>query len=154
MKKLKILSLVLMLLVGITCFSACKWEKTYTYEILNDAMAPALETGDRLTVKKADQYNVGDIIVFIEEESIYITRIIGSIQDEGVTYFMCKADSNPNLDGTAADGLWEDDAEYLQDLIDDYQYTKQDVESAYPYMIFITADEIQGSMIEIVKKGN
>jgi len=154
MKKFKVLSLVLMLLVGVTCFAACKWEMTYTYEILNDAMAPVLETGDKITVKKADEYNVGDIIVYTEEDVIYISRIIGSIEDEGVTYFMCKADNNPNLDGSAADGLWEDDAEYLQNLIEDNQYTKQDVADDYPYMVFVTADEIKGSMIEIVKKGN
>lgn len=154
MRKFKILSLVLILMVGVVCFSACKFEyyKTYTLEILTDNMAPTLEVGDKVKVRSNDTYKSGDIIAYSENNLMYISRIVFVLEEDNKKYYICHSDNNVNLDGTAADGEWEDDAAYLQDLVDNGA-TKQDVIDDCGTMVaFVTFGQIQGVCIEIIKK--
>ena len=153
MKKLKILSIALILLVGVMCFSACNFGggRTISFEIMSDNMAPALENGDKVKIKEKDEYVVGDIILYTEEDLKYLCRVLVVFAEEGQTYYICRGDNNQNLDGTSSNGQWEDDAEYIQDVLGDY-ITKQKLEDRFgPAVIVITTDQIEGYVYDVIK---
>ena len=154
MKKFKILSVVLMLVLGVMCFSACKFnfDRTPTYKILSNSMAPALLIGDKVEVKEKDNYILGDIIAFNFNEHTVIHRIIYIIQEDGVTYYICKGDSVQNLDGSDSDGEWIDDKETVYSFISFDDATIEELKNQYgPLIQVITEDQILGVAEKIEK---
>ena len=154
MKKLKILSLVLMLMVGVTLFSACSFfgGKTLSFQIMSDSMAPALEVGDKVKIKEKDEYVVGDIIAYTAEERLFLVgRVLFKFEEEGVTYFICRGDNNQNLDHTDSNGQWEDDAEIIRNTFGS-NVTKQEITNEFgPAVIIVSLDQIEGYVYDVVK---
>lgn len=153
MKKLKVLAIVLMLMVGVICFSACKPKG---YEILTNSMAPVLEMGDRVVIEAKDEYNVGDIVRFSIDgvDMKIVHRIIFILEDNNVTYYICKADNTQNLDGTDSNGLWVDDYDYIKALVDGGATTMNDIIVATDSgnLSFVEFDQIQGAVYDIIRK--
>lgn len=153
MKKLRKLTIALMLLVGVMCFSACDFntEKTLTYEIVNDSMAPALEIGDKVKVKAKEVYEVGDIIAHTHRDRVYITRIIYIFKAGSINFYICKGDNIQNLDGTDANGEWSDDAAYIQDLVDSGVSRTQFLDDYSWAISNVNIKEIKGYVFETIK---
>lgn len=63
---------------------------TASLTVKGNSMLPALNEGDEISVKKEDDYHVGDIIVFdYPGEGLLIHRIISI--DDGI--YICKGDN-------------------------------------------------------------
>ena len=153
MKKLKVLALVLMLMVGITCFSACNFGggRTMSFQIMSDSMAPALEAGDFVKIKEKDDYVVGDIIAYTEDELLYVARVLYTFEENGKTYFVCRGDNNQNLDYTPSNGQWEDDAEILRNTLGNTT-TKQEILDEFSVAVFIISlDQINGYVYDVIE---
>ncbi len=60
-------------------------------DVLSGSMEPAFSTGDRLIIRREENYGTGDIITFNEEGAFVTHRIVG---DSG-SGFVTKGDANP-----------------------------------------------------------
>ena len=89
------------------------------YEVLSNSQSPHFVKGDMVIVKPQQDYEVGDIIKFNIPGSLPTThRLLGIVEENGQTYYICHGDAVDNLDGselTKSD--WEDDAEFMKTLI-------------------------------------
>ena len=155
MKKLKLLSLILVIMAGVMCFSACEFSLfgNQYLEVKSDSMAPAMKTGDMVVVKEKEEYGNGDIIVFVHGQNITVChRIIFTFIDNQDVFYICKGDNVQNLDGTKADGKWNDDARYIENLVYGGA-TLSDIVKDYGMLIqVVEKDQIQGEVINIIKK--
>ena len=67
----------------------------YTFfEIVSGSMSPTIEKGDMIIVKIDNDYKVGDIVSFKEEDSIITHRIV----EKGDNYYVTKGDANNTVD--------------------------------------------------------
>lgn len=148
MKKLKVLSLALILMLGVVFFSGCeiKMFGIRIFEVETSSMAPAIENGDNVMIKGKETYKIGDIIAFTMINNVVCHRIIYTIEENDITYYICKGDATDNLDGSPADGKWLDDSNYLRNLINEGA-TKQDI--TYLNVQVITKAQIQGKVVKI-----
>ena len=155
MKKLKIFSLVLVLMLGVVCFSGCSLfnrEKVSTYEALSDSMAPAIVCGDKVKIKEKSIYEVGDIVLFTHNGLPIIHRIIFKFVEDNEVYFVCKGDGVQNLDYSVADGEWADDALIIENFIDDGA-TMVDIMLEYGAVVqILTESQIEGYVFDIIKQ--
>ena len=90
------------------------------YEVLSDSQAPVFKTGDMVIVKAQKEYKVGDIIKF--DTSIPVThRIIGIYGKGNEMRFICHGDnvSSANPDNGNNNAKWQDDADYVQSMINE-----------------------------------
>ena len=93
------------------------------YDVESNSQAPYYVEGDMVIVKAQDEYKVGDIIKFDESSTKTFPtthRLIAILKDsKGETRYICHGDNVQNLDRSDADGKWEDDAEFIQALVDE-----------------------------------
>jgi len=90
------------------------------YEVLSDSQAPIFREHDLVIVKAQKEYKVGDIVKF--DTSIPVThRIIGIYGEGNELRFICHGDNVPsaNPDNGAKNAKWEDDAAYVQSMINE-----------------------------------
>lgn len=159
MKKFKALMIAFALVVSVFCFTACKDHNQKTNdnriisEVLSDSMYPALSSGDKIVIEPQATYNKGDIVVYVLNENMTIAhRIIGIFEEEGVAYYICHGDNVQNIDGTTSNADWIDDAEYVQELINNNE-TKAEMEERFGYIAhIITFDQIKGAVVDIIRK--
>ncbi len=158
MKKLKVLSLAILLMVGVMCFSACQFGGLKTYVIESDAMAPALKEGDIVTVKEASDYEAGDIIAFkyshgltVIHRLVYVYSELDESTESYDTYYICHGDNtqsvNPYSNTLIAD--WEDDNAYIQGLVDDGATLEDLIDSCYNVQI-VEKDDIIGKVTNVL----
>ena len=88
------------------------------YEVLSDSQAPIYYRGDMVVVKAQDKYEVGDIIKFKLSTGTDVThRLIGILEENGVTYYIAHGDNVENVDGTVnTNSDYKDDVAYIQEL--------------------------------------
>lgn len=92
------------------------------YEVLSDSQAPIFREHDLVVVKAQKEYRVGDIIKF--DTSIPVThRLIAIYPDaygKGNHAYICHGDAVPsaNPDNGNNNVKWEEDAAYVQSMID------------------------------------
>ena len=150
MKKLKILTLVLILMLGVSCLSACSFGY---YEVLSDSMAPTIYAGDKVKIKEKDEYSVGDIVMFEFANIPAVHRIIYIDEEGGKTYYLCHGDAVQNADGTDADLRWEDDAAYVKKLIEEDGLTLAQVKAECGSLVqFVTIEQIKGAVVKVYRK--
>lgn len=92
------------------------------YNVESDSQAPYYYRGDMVVVKAQKEYKVGDIIKFDEtpDDGLPTThRLVYILIEEGTgkTYYICHGDANSDLDGSERDFKWEDDHEYVKQLV-------------------------------------
>lgn len=154
MKRFKILSLVVLLMVGVVCFGGCDlFNRDNTFEVLSNSMYPTLKVGDKVVVEERDNYVVGDIVVFNTAVPTVVHRIIGITTEGETTYYICHGDNvqsaNPNSETLIA--AWQDDANYIQGLIDNDKTIEQIRDEALNVQI-ITYNQIEGVVVRVIKK--
>ena len=155
MKKLKLLSLILVIMAGVMCFSACEFgfNGNQVLEVKSDSMAPAMKRGDKIVVKESGDYGNGDIVVFVYEQNITVChRIIFTFIDNQDVFYICKGDNVQNLDGSKADGKWRDDAKYIENLVYGGATLSEIVADCGLLIQVIQKDQICGEVISIIKK--
>lgn len=117
------------------------------YEVLSNSQAPYFVTGDMVVVKPQDEYKVGDILKF-DNGAPVTHRLIGMKTQNGVTYYICHGDNvkSANRENGLKIVSWEEDAEYVQSLINENKTitaignTLQDVQ-------IIESHQIEGKVI-------
>ena len=63
--------------------------------VMSDSMKPTFEKGDKIVVKKQKDYEVGDIITYIDNDKNFITHRIIEKYEDG---FITKGDNNNTED--------------------------------------------------------
>ena len=122
------------------------------YEVLSDSQAPYFTKNDIVIVKPQKEYKVGDIIKFdVTAKKILPTthRLIAILEDNGKTYYICHGDNAQDVDG-GYDGIgqWEDDAAYIQAMIDEGKTINDILSIPYKNTIQIpTIDQIEGKVV-------
>ena len=155
MKKLKVLSFIIILLVCVFCFSACEFgfNGNRVLEVKGNSMAPTMNIGDKIVVKKLEEYKNGDIILFTYNQNITVChRIIFTLIENEEVYYICKGDNIQNLDGTDADGKWRDDARYIENLVYNGANHLDIADDCGTSVQLVTKDQIQGKVVNIIKK--
>jgi signal peptidase len=70
-----------------------------THVVISGSMEPSIHEGDIVIVKQLDNYEIGDVIVYIRDDGLSIThRII----DIGIDGYVTKGDANQQHDPGAA----------------------------------------------------
>ncbi len=118
------------------------------YEVLSYSQEPYFTKGDMVIVKPQKEYKVGDIIKFDETGYLPTThRLVGILEENGTTYYICHGDNNQNADGspnTKCD--WEDDAKFVQSLIDSGK-TIAEIEDLASNIQTPTASQVEGKVV-------
>lgn len=115
------------------------------YEVLSDSMAPELWAGDKVTIEAQESYEVGDIICFNAQYKI-VHRVIGKLVEDGTTYYICHGDNNQSANPSSYGyATWQDDASYIQGLINQGKTVSQIRDIAYSVQI-ITEEQIEGKV--------
>ncbi len=58
------------------------------------SMMPTIKPGTRVAVAMAEEYAVGDVVVFLDKATLYIHRIIDRIEDRGEIIIITKGDNS------------------------------------------------------------
>ncbi|MBQ8806346.1 MAG: signal peptidase I [Bacteroidaceae bacterium] len=66
-----------------------------THVVMSDSMEPAIYTGNVLLVKEMDDYQIGDIIVYVRDDGMSIVHRIVSVDFGG---YKTKGDNNAEED--------------------------------------------------------
>ncbi len=117
------------------------------YEVLSDSQAPIFREHDLVVVKAQKEYKVGDIIKF--DTTIPVTHRIIAIYDKGSELmFICHGDAVPsaNPENGAKNAAWQDDAAYVQSLIDagkDLTYIAENTQNEQ----IIKLSQVEGKVI-------
>ena len=118
------------------------------YEVLSDSQYPAFKTGDMVVVKPQKSYKIGDIIKFNQGELPVTHRLIGMVEESGITYYICHGDNvqsvNPNRETYTVP--WQDDAAYVQSLINQ-NYTLNEIAAATENEQIVSASQVEGIVI-------
>lgn len=118
------------------------------YEVLSNSQMPYFGTGDMVVVKPQKEYKVGDIIKF--DTNIPVThRLIATMEEGGVKYYICHGDNvqSANPSSSTYTVYWEEDAKYVQGLIDEGK-TLNEIKSGLALNIqVVTLDKIGGEVI-------
>lgn len=120
------------------------------YEVLSDSQYPVFKTGDMVIVKAQDKYEVGDIIKFNKEIGV-THRLIGIKTENNVDYYICHGDNvqSANPANGSETAKWEDDAEYVESIID--QYTIEELKTVSNRLIqnvqIVNKSHIEGTVV-------
>lgn len=122
------------------------------YEVLSDSQAPYFTKGDMVVVKAQKEYKVGDIIKFDTSKNKTMPtthRLIAILEEGGKTYYICHGDNVQDLDGGYAGvPCWEDDAAYIQDMIDNNKTLSDILSIPYKNNIQVpTLNQIEGKVV-------
>ena len=117
------------------------------YEVLSNSQMPYFGTGDMVVVKPQEKYVVGDIIKF--DTSIPVThRLIAIVSEGGTDYYICHGDNvqsaNPASETYTAH--WQEDADYVQGLIDEGK-TKEEIKNLALNVQIVTYNQIGGKVV-------
>ena len=111
-------------------------------------MSPYLDWGDTVTVKPQSVYSKEEVIRFNYQGMMYVSRIVGIFEENGVKYFVCHGDGDKSINPANAiyDYEYADDVAYIKSLIDAGK-TKAEIEKLSDKnnkMMIITQGQIQG----------
>lgn len=72
------------------------------FRVLTDSMSPEMESGSLVIVKRIqeDQLEVGDVISFINDETVLTHRIVKITEKSGRKFYQTKGDGNNVVDHT------------------------------------------------------
>lgn len=73
---------------NIVLSTVMKNNKTAQISVSGISMEPILKSGDSITIKREDNYDVGDILVFIYKEELLVHRLI-----KKDSKYYCKGDN-------------------------------------------------------------
>jgi signal peptidase len=95
----------LVLIIGQTVVSRLNIPGSYkTFLVQSGSMAPAINTGDLIFVKSLFQYQKGDIITFVDNDTKKVTHRIYEIKTNHLqTVFVTKGDANAVADNNLVD---------------------------------------------------
>ena len=93
--KIKLFVLLLLLPVIIYLWPAQIYGNTSYIMLLGNSMSPTIESGTFVIVKSEQDYSLGDIIAFINEDS---RNVVHRIVDKTDTGYVTKGDNNPKDD--------------------------------------------------------
>ena len=93
--KQKVITLLLLAPVLIYFWPSQLYGNTTYIMLLGDSMVPTIESGTLLVVQPEEQYHLGDLIAFVNEDGINVVHRIVEVTDEG---FVTKGDNNPKRD--------------------------------------------------------
>ncbi|MBI4091456.1 signal peptidase I [candidate division WWE3 bacterium] len=98
--KIMILVAVNTLLVGLLLASGEFKRHLKVYVVTSGSMSPAIENGSLLFVKAAENYKVGDVVVFLSPRSelVLAHRIVGFSIDGGLRVYRTRGDANEKTD--------------------------------------------------------
>lgn len=65
---------------------------------LGSSMFPVLRTGDRIIVAPERDFNVGDLLVFKQDDQMVCHRFVKIFEKDGIKYFQTRGDSFFGLD--------------------------------------------------------
>ena len=117
------------------------------YKVESGSEEPYIYIGDLVVVVPQDDYQVGDILEFkdtFDGKVISVThRLIAVLEDEnGKKHYLCHGDNvqaaNPNSEEYLAD--WQDDAKYINDLVEEKGKTYEDIINASPSIVLNIQD--------------
>ena len=141
------LSICIMLvgvLIAVYCFGF------RLYEVLSPSQEPYFSKGDMVVVKAQDSYKPGDIIKFDQTPNKILPtshRLIAVVEYENKTYYLCHGDNVQNLDGSIANGKWEDDAAMIAADLEEGKNVYQ-IKQKYGNILQIpTAEQVEGKVI-------
>lgn len=93
-----------------------KYDMTKVLAVLTNSMSPTLKIGDIVVVCNMDNYEVGNIVAIINNNSemLYIERIVGVLNVDDETYYVCHGDAVQHVDGSNnTNSDYEYDINYL-----------------------------------------
>ena len=93
--KQKVITLLLLAPVLIYFWPSQLYGNTSYIMLLGDSMVPTIESGTLVIVQPDEQYHIGDLIAFVNEDGINLVHRIVEVTDEG---FVTKGDNNPRSD--------------------------------------------------------
>jgi len=108
--------------------------------------------GDIVTYKETNDYVAGDILSLNVYYGTDFKRLLGVIEEYGVTYYICRGDNwldavNPENPSQAS---WQEDAEYVQGLINEGK-TLNEIKSLTRNCQFVPEEEVLGEVIAVNK---
>lgn len=119
------------------------------YEVLSWSQEPYFTKGDMVIVRPQNEYKVGDIIKFTENNELPTThRLVGIYTDSNgkITHYICHGDNNQNADGSLNDRDWKDDAEFIQSLLDQ-NYTISQIDNIADHIQIPTPNQVEGKVL-------
>jgi signal peptidase len=95
----------LVLIIGQTVISRLNIPGSYkTFLVQSGSMAPTINTGDLIFVKPVSQYQKGDIITFIDNDTKKVTHRIYEVKTSNLQInFVTKGDANTVADSNLVD---------------------------------------------------
>ena len=78
---------------GKVLIAQCR-HKNIDIEVCGSSMYPEIKGNDIITIKQQDEYNIGDVIVFMFEKRIVVHRILNIVASE----YWCKGDNSFRLE--------------------------------------------------------
>ncbi len=90
------------------------------YEVNSGSEEPYLPVGCMVVVEPRDEYKVGDLLTFNNGNMVVTHRLLAICEKNGNKIYLCHGDNVESVNPNSPTHIvpWEEDARYLQDLLD------------------------------------
>lgn len=124
--------------------------------VWSDSQAPYFTKGDMVIIKAKNDYEVGDIVKFIESDGTPVThRLVCVHKTGGQTYYICHGDNVQStmwgeVPTATYKSKWEDEAEYIKTQLETGAISINDLKKDTLVQV-VSRSQIEGEIVNHIK---